>query len=86
MSNRDWFANAFGAAVEDIRHKLVEEGWFGRTVTPRTLRKGQENQADQRSLAEQFGWGKGTDDGGSQSHDTPENTAYTHQHGHDHDR
>ncbi|MDV6333150.1 hypothetical protein [Asticcacaulis sp. 201] len=23
----------FARAVEDIRHKLVEEGWFGRQVT-----------------------------------------------------
>lgn len=25
----------FGEAVSDIRHKLVEEGWFGRQVTDR---------------------------------------------------
>ena len=31
---RDWFADAFGAAVDDIRKRLVEEPWFGRDVTP----------------------------------------------------
>lgn len=27
---RDWFAQAFGGAVADIRAKLVDEAWFGR--------------------------------------------------------
>lgn len=27
---RDWFTEAFGAAVADIRRELVEVGWFGR--------------------------------------------------------
>jgi hypothetical protein len=26
----DWFANAFGGAVADIRQKLIDEAWFGR--------------------------------------------------------
>lgn len=29
-----WFVDGFGSAVADIRGKLVEEGWFGRAVTP----------------------------------------------------
>lgn len=62
MANRDWFSNAFGATAEDIRHKLVEEGWFGRTVTPRTLRQNHEPQSEHATLAEQFGWGKPTDE------------------------
>lgn len=34
-SMADWFGQAFGSAVEDIRNKLIEEGWFGRkTVEP----------------------------------------------------
>ena len=28
---RDWFTEAFGAAVADIRSKLIDEAWFGRT-------------------------------------------------------
>lgn len=28
---RDWFTQAFGAAIADIRTKLVDEAWFGRT-------------------------------------------------------
>lgn len=27
---RDWFADAFGGAVADIRQKLIDEAWFGR--------------------------------------------------------
>ncbi len=27
---RDWFADAFGGAVSDIRQKLIDEAWFGR--------------------------------------------------------
>lgn len=27
---RDWFAEAFGGAVADIRAKLIDEAWFGR--------------------------------------------------------
>lgn len=81
MANRDWFSNAFGATVEDIRHKLVEEGWFGRTVTPRTMRRSQEPEAERTTLAEQFGWGKPDD------RQTPEREApLSPQHGHDFDR
>lgn len=49
MSNADWFARAFGAAITDIRQKLVEEPWFGRPVTPPV-------HAVQPSLAEAMGW------------------------------
>lgn len=31
--NRDWFMEAFGAAVSDVREKLME-GWFGRGADP----------------------------------------------------
>lgn len=31
MATSDWFTKAFGAAVEDIRAKLIDEGWFGRS-------------------------------------------------------
>jgi hypothetical protein len=31
---RDWFAEAFGAAVADIRREIVEVGWFGRAERP----------------------------------------------------
>lgn len=38
----DWFAEAFGAAVADIRAKLVEEGVWGRKVPePSSTRYGQ---------------------------------------------
>lgn len=31
MATSDWFTKAFGAAVEDVRAKLIDEGWFGRS-------------------------------------------------------
>lgn len=30
----DWFAEAFGAAVSDIRTKLIDEAFFGRRPAP----------------------------------------------------
>ena len=30
-----WFARSFGAALADIRQKVVEEPTYGRAVTPR---------------------------------------------------
>ncbi len=35
---RDWFTASFGAAVEDIRAKLIDEGWFGRRTAERAAR------------------------------------------------
>lgn len=78
MANRDWFTNAFGATVEDIRHKFVEEGWFGRTVTPRSPRHPTAQPSEQRTLAEQFGWGN--------SHDRETTHAPAQDHSHDLDR
>lgn len=31
---RSWFAEAFGAAVADIRREVIEIGWFGRAERP----------------------------------------------------
>jgi hypothetical protein len=52
---RDWFADAFGRAVADIRQKVVEEGWFGRVVTPRNHFDGHSDHTD-RSITEVLGW------------------------------
>ena len=52
MTKRDWFAEGFGQLVADIRHKLVEEAWFGREVTPSA-------QASTPSMAEALGWAQG---------------------------
>lgn len=30
MSRSDWFARSFGAAVEDVRARMIDEAWFGR--------------------------------------------------------
>jgi alkylated DNA repair dioxygenase AlkB len=35
MPQRDWFSSAFGAAIDDIRKRVVEEPWLGRAVTPK---------------------------------------------------
>ena len=32
----DWFADAFGGAVADVRHELLG-GWFGRTFEPHPM-------------------------------------------------
>jgi hypothetical protein len=55
VSMGDWFARAFGSSVADIRHKLVEEAWFGREVTPRPL-GGNGREPDERTMAERAGW------------------------------
>jgi hypothetical protein len=47
MSDRDWFVKAFGAAVDDIRKRLVEEPWFGREVTP---------PLQEKPMAHTLGW------------------------------
>lgn len=49
--SKDWFREAFATSVADVRQRLVEEAWFGRTVTPR-----QPHGRDGHSLSEQFGW------------------------------
>lgn len=49
MPAADWFAKAFGELIADIRRKVVEEPWFGRTVTPA-------HQPPAPSLAEGLGW------------------------------
>jgi hypothetical protein len=33
MAQRDWFVEAFGRAITDVREKVVEEPWFGRKLT-----------------------------------------------------
>ncbi len=55
MARYDWFADAFGASATDIRQKLVEEAWFGRTVTPRP-RGGHGRDAEDGPMAERLGW------------------------------
>lgn len=30
----DWFSRNFGAAIADVRERLVTEGWFGRINQP----------------------------------------------------
>ena len=32
----DWLADAVGSFVRDVRQRVVERGWFGETVTPRS--------------------------------------------------
>jgi hypothetical protein len=30
----DWFTEAFGAVIDDIRTELIDRGWFGRNARP----------------------------------------------------
>lgn len=50
------FERAFGAAVADIRHKLVEEATYGRAVTPRAQTISI-NAPGEKSPGEALGWG-----------------------------
>lgn len=54
---RDRFANGFAAAVADIRQKLLEEGWFGKAVTPRSQTI-TVNSPGEQSPGERLGWFK----------------------------
>lgn len=57
----DSLARGFGSAIHDIRQQVLENPWFGRTVTPRsqTITLGTERAAsDARTPGEQLGWGK----------------------------
>lgn len=51
----DWLAKGVASVTHDVRQKLVEEGWFSKTVTPRatsiTL-----GSAGEQSPAEKLGW------------------------------
>lgn len=51
----DWAAEAFGSVVRDVRQRVVERGWFGESVTPRsqniTL-----GSLGEKSPGEQLGW------------------------------
>lgn len=49
-----WFTRAFGAAIADIRQRVIEEPYFGKAVTPRatsiTIGSGE------KSPAQGLGW------------------------------
>jgi hypothetical protein len=53
---RDRFTDGFGAAVADIRQKLLEEGWFGKAVTPRRQNITIGSPGEEKSPGEQLGW------------------------------
>ena len=53
-----WLIRAFGAAITDMRLKVVEEAWFGRTVTPRPL--AERGWHAEKSGAEKLGWDRPT--------------------------
>jgi hypothetical protein len=51
--NRDWFASAFGAAVEDIRAKLIDESFHGRRAgSVHHSHSHEHHQAQHRDAAE----------------------------------
>jgi hypothetical protein len=49
MQRQRGLTEALGEAIADVRQKVVEEGWFGRTVTPPPM-----NVAP--SMSEALGW------------------------------
>lgn len=68
----DQFAEAFGAAVADIRHELVDRGWFGRDRASL--------HHSEASLSDSLGW---TTHAEREARGWQEPT---HQRGHDPDR
>jgi hypothetical protein len=52
---RDKFSEGFAAIVNDIRQRVLEEGWFGKAVTPRrqTISIGSPGE---ESPGEKLGW------------------------------
>lgn len=49
MKPFDWFLEGFGAAVRDVRQKVVEEPWYGKSL-------GCDHHP--LSMAEALGWAK----------------------------
>lgn len=54
MPKRDWFTEAFGHAIADIRHELLA-GWFGRGFEPHPLARSRGDGHD-ALLAQRSGW------------------------------
>ena len=52
---RDNFVKGFASAVEDIRRTVIETGWYGKPVTPRssTITIG---SLEGKSPSEKLGW------------------------------
>lgn len=46
----DSLLRGFGEAVADIRHKVVEEGWFGRQVTDTTVSAAPADQGGEKAV------------------------------------
>lgn len=56
----DWLADAIGGVVRDVRQRVVERGWFGEAVTPRSQNitigsVGRESPTEQEWFARFFG-------------------------------
>ncbi|MDR0779729.1 MAG: hypothetical protein LBF16_03415 [Pseudomonadales bacterium] len=52
----DWFTRSFGNAVADIRQRVVERGWFGEAVTPRSQTITLGSSSRDASHGETLGW------------------------------
>ena len=52
----DWLAKAVKSTVDDIRHKVLEEGWFGKSVTGRNQTITVDSPGANKSPGEQLGW------------------------------
>jgi hypothetical protein len=56
----DWLADAVGSVVRDVRQRVVERGWFGEAVTPRSQNitigsAGKQSPTEQEWFARFFG-------------------------------
>lgn len=80
---RDWFADAFGSAIADVRQKVVERGWFGEVVTPHPYSNMVGSLGD-KSPSEQLGWSRGKGDHAGQ--EQARATSHDRTHGQEIDR
>lgn len=71
---RGSFSSGFAGAVADIRQKLLEEGWFGKAVTPRAQTITIGSPGEDKSPGEQLGWWR-----------RDERSAHSSNHTHDRD-
>lgn len=52
----DWLAKGVAGIAQDVRQKVVEEGFWGRVVTPRAQAISIHAPGDDKSPAEKLGW------------------------------
>ncbi|MDF7776035.1 hypothetical protein P1X14_12320 [Sphingomonas sp. AOB5] len=55
------FLRGFGVALADARQRVLEEGWFGKIVSPRAQTITLGSQAGEKTPGEHLGWAHPTE-------------------------